>query len=79
MSTMKHFLVAHYSLHTGELIQEFVVASSPYSALVTYIKPSDIDYFCKSYEDLDSILNDYAPNCDTWYSVADLDSRNVYN
>lgn len=76
---MKRFLVAHYSLHTGELLQEFVVASSPYSALVTFIKPADIDYFCQSYEDLDSILQDYAPNCDEWYSVADLETSDIYN
>lgn len=76
---MKHFLVAHYSLHTGELVQEFVVASSPYSALVTFIKPADLEDFCTTYDSLDSILNTYAPSTDEWYSVADLDNRNIYN
>jgi hypothetical protein len=78
-SIMKRFLVAHYNLHEGLLVQEFVLGASPYNALVNYICPQDRDEFCQRYPTLESIQCEYAVECDQWFSVADLQTNDIYN
>lgn len=64
METQNKYVVAYFSLHTGELLQELVLATSPFEAAKKYL---DWDGPEKDLLSLQTAIGD-----DNWINVLEL-------
>jgi hypothetical protein len=77
------YIVAYLSLFDGELTQTVVDADSPYSAAVKVLgfdklAADEMAEILERYSTLDSLLDDYCPNTDSYMSIYSLKTGEIY-
>ena len=67
---MNKYVVAFWSDHTGELLQEEVEAKSEFDAAVSYLQVDPVEF-----KDMEAI-HDYCVNGDSTINVLQIDKKN---
>lgn len=70
---MNKYVVAFWSDHTGELLQEIVEANSEVEAAVSYLDIAELEF------DSMDLIHTYCANCDTSINVIQIDKNNWKN
>lgn len=68
---MKKYVVAMWSDHTGELLQELIEANSAFEAVLSYMQWDAEEYNLKTMEDVYKL----AANMDAMVNVLDISKR----